>query len=118
MFLSRTPERIETERHLRDVARLEEVRRLEDLLVAYAVLLHRFLKGGGETCERESMMLPIHPRPFFCGQQPPILTHLKGADVLHEQEGWPACLELLDRARRDLVHELAKHHAVLQYLRV
>ena len=45
MFLSRTPERIETERHLRDVARLEEVRRLEDLLVAYAVLLHRFLKG-------------------------------------------------------------------------
>merc|ERR1712020_602570 len=61
-------------------------------------------------------MLTIHPRPFFCGQQPPILTHLKGADVLHEQEGWPACLELLDRARRDLVHELAKHHAVLQYL--
>ena len=45
MFLSRTPERKETERHLRDVARLEEVRRLEDLLVAYAVLLHRFLKG-------------------------------------------------------------------------
>ena len=45
MFLSRSPERVETERHLRDVARLEEVRRLEDLLVADAVSLHRFLNG-------------------------------------------------------------------------
>ena len=45
-----------------------------------------------------------------------MFAHLKGTDVFHEQEGGTTRLELLHRTRRDLVHELAKHHSVLQYL--
>ena len=59
MLLGGTPERVEAERHLRDVARLKQVRRLEDLLVADAVILHRFLNGrGSHSFTRKSNIQP------------------------------------------------------------
>ena len=46
------------------------------------------------------------------------VAHLEGADILHEQESWPTCLEFFHRTRRDLVHELTQHYAVLKNLRM
>lgn len=74
-------QRVQAQRHLRNVATLKQIGRLEDLLLGHAVLLDRRLEA-------------LH--------------------VLHQLEIGAALLDLLDRAGRQFVCQLAQPNAVLE----
>lgn len=100
--------RIKTEGHLRNIASLKEICRLEDFFLRYAIFLYRCL----EPNQTKNIIIIFYNKKYFeIGIQQRVYLPL---NVFHKLEICPFRLNFFDRARCKFVDQFAKDNAILE----